>query len=142
MRAMLDNIEVPAPLFISSRLMAAVRVEGAGVIHLHAVDRDEEGRVVYRYVVEDTTGKVVMRGDDYHSGALALIDYRTAMATLIDFLQADGEHYRYGHNMGTEQQCTELDGRCDLKRLEWCYQHDSQLAAARWEIVKDEEDEG
>ncbi len=83
--------EVPAPLHISSRLMAALTIPGAGTVHVSADRRDGEGRVVYSYVLEDADGRHLVTGEDLRSGVGADVDYRATVGTLLSFLSAAAE---------------------------------------------------
>jgi hypothetical protein len=135
MISVLDGEAVVPPLFISSRLMAAYRIEGAGTLHLHNIGRDEEGRAQYHYLVEDTEGNVVDGGTDFFSGVGAPVDYRAQMESYLSFLLNDAEHYKYTHEMGTTSFCDEHAGECPrLKAGEWAYMNDSELQMAQLEI--------
>lgn len=120
---------VESPLYISSRLMAALDLPGAGTIHVHAETRDAEGRVVYRYVVEGEDGSVVAQGDDLRSGVGVPVDYRDAVGTLLAFLSHAAEQYDHW----------DVDGRGDppdgwafgsREVCEWAYMHDSEIIDA------------
>jgi hypothetical protein len=77
---------VRPPLFISSRLMAALRIEGVGTIHLCADRCDQENRVVYRYIVEDADGCQLGSGCNFRSGVGADVDYTRTMCALLALL--------------------------------------------------------
>lgn len=85
-------VVVPRPMFLSSRLMAALDLEGAGVLHVAPVGReDSEARVRYRFVLEDGTGRALDEGDSVLSGAGAAVDVADAAATVLAFLEAAAE---------------------------------------------------
>lgn len=118
--AVLDNITVPAPLHISSRLMAALHVENAGTLHLHYEGRDYEGRCQYHYVVTDENDQVIHEGKDLYSGCHSRVDYLRTMESLLSFLGHYGEEY---------QSTMEGDSF-----HEWCYLHDTELASAQFDL--------
>lgn len=120
--------EVAAPLFISARLMAALKIDGAGTLHLEALGRDG-GRVTYRYVVEDEQGRILAQGNDLSSGVGASIDYRATMGTLLSFLGAAAESYDYR----AEYPDTSDDLFPDAC-MEWAYMHADELAIAHMEL--------
>jgi hypothetical protein len=137
--AFLDGDEVPPPLRISSRLMASLEVTDTISTHLHAVGRDEEGRVVYHYVVEED-GTVVHEGRDLCSGARGSVDYRTMTETLVAFLLYYSEHYvsRYGHEMGMRTTCHDYPDQdpCPILAIgEWAYMNHDELQGATLELT-------
>jgi hypothetical protein len=84
-------INIPAPLIISSRLMAAYKIEGVGTLHLEVHGRNHENRLSYHYVVEDAEGTVLDEGTDLSSGVGSDPDYLAMMETLLSFLGAAAE---------------------------------------------------
>lgn len=85
------------PGYISARLMAAYDFDGGHTLHLHAEQRDDEGRIVYSYVLE-RGGVVIFEGSDFRSGCGAPIDYADAARTLMGFLtlregDTDADHF-------------------------------------------------
>lgn len=126
--AVLDGINVHAPLFISGRLMAAYAVPDSGTFHVHAFERDAEDRVHYRYVIEDANGNELESGDDLRSGVGAPVDYPATMATLLSFLMAAAESYPDGESANLFQPNT----------VEWAALNDDELSMARLEIDPEE----
>lgn len=120
--AVLDNIRVPAPLHISARLMAALRVENAGACHLHFIGYDrEEGRAQYHYVVTDENNQVIHEGTDFWSGAgHPPVDYLRTMESLLSFLLHYAEEYQ--HDMEGDS------------FHEWCYLHSEELEIAQFDL--------
>jgi hypothetical protein len=123
------------PMFISSRLMAAVRVGDSGAtIHIEPTDRDDDGRMVWRYVIEDSGGYVLDDATGIRSGAGDPLDSRKTMATLLSFLGAAADSYRH----------TMTGGRSDNANMfppevmEWAYEHGEELT----ELAFDLEDPG
>lgn len=112
--------EVRAPLFISSRLMAALKV-GDGTIHLSADHITSDGRLAYAYLVEDSTGATIHAGNDLCTGVgTTEVDYTAMMATFLAFADHDGDEYR-----------AEMDG---TPWQEWCYQNSDEIGMARCEL--------
>ena len=122
---------VKHPLYISSRLMAALDIPGLGTCHVHAKVRTDEGRVRYSYLVEDEARNEVITGEDIESGVNADVDYTDAMGTLLSFMSHAAENYRYhfvdshgggdGPVFGTAQD-------------EWCFQHEDEIAMAQCDL--------
>lgn len=120
------TMRLRAPLFISARLMAAVKVgDGGGTLHIAPVRRDGEGRVVWRYVIEDGDHVVLDEGADLRSGVGDGVDARKGMANLVGFLGAAAEAYRVEMN----GQASENAGLFPPDVSEWAYMHDDELAS-------------
>ncbi|WAL67127.1 hypothetical protein ORV05_04885 [Amycolatopsis cynarae] len=117
--------EVRAPLFISSRLMAALRIDGVGTLHVNAENRDSDGRVVYAYVVENSEGTELETGFDLRSGVGADVDYSAAMGTLLSFLEHAADVYRAGMCANTEE------SSFSAAVQEWAYLNSEEISAAR-----------
>jgi hypothetical protein len=130
-----DQLFLAPPLFISSRLMAAVRVgDAGGTVHIEPRGRDHEDRAVCRYVIEDSDGAVLDDGTDVRSGVRDDFDARKMMGTLLGFLGAAAESYRYTMHGQTSE-------NVDLfppDVTEWAYQHDDELAALALELDDDQ----
>ncbi len=125
---------VPAPLHISARLMAALTIEDVGTLHLHAEHRDAEGRVVYRYVVEDVDGTVLADGTDLSSGVGADTDYVATMGTLISFLTAAAESADYADGTGGHGENADLfPAAC----VQWAQQHTDELEMSALDLSGD-----
>jgi hypothetical protein len=119
------------PLFISSRLMAAIRVGDHGAtIHVEPVGHTPDGRIAWRYIVEDNAGQVLDDATDLHSGIGDQIDSRRTLATLLSFLSAAAESYR--HTMTGPSSDNADMFPPDL--MEWAYEHDDELAALALEL--------
>lgn len=128
--------EVPAPLFISSRLMAALKVEGAGTIHVGHVGTDRDGRQGFEWVIEDAEGHELETGGDLRSGCGDDVDYRKTMATLLSFLTTAAEAYRW--NMSHGDGASENSDLFCPAVMEWAYMNDSELQYAEIELEGDE----
>lgn len=87
---------IDPPLTITSRLLAGLRMEGAGTVHVEPLHRDEDGRVVYRWYVDGPNGEELGCGEDIRSGAGDDVDYRETVGNLLAFLHACAESRRYG----------------------------------------------
>lgn len=77
---------VPAPLYISSRLAAALDIPGAGTLHLHAERTTGDGRTEYRWEIVDASGADVGSGLDMRSGVGGDADYASPMRAFLSFL--------------------------------------------------------
>ena len=120
---------VSPPLFISSRLMAALTIEGdtGGIINLEHTGRSAEGRQTYRWLIETHDHVELGRGDDLSSGVGDEPDYTSMMETLLGFLGAGAESY--GHTMrgGTSDNSDLFPAAV----MEWAYMNDDELSRAR-----------
>lgn len=81
------------PLFITAGLDAGLKVADGTTLSLTAVGRTSEGRVQYRWMIEDPAGVLVATGDDLHSGVGAEVDYSDTFVTLLAFLGSDAESF-------------------------------------------------
>jgi hypothetical protein len=118
------------PMFISARLMAAVRIPNAGTIHIEPVHRDTDGRIVWRHVIEDDHHQVLDDATDLHTGAGDDLDARKTMTTLLAFLTAAAEAYRHTMNGHHSDNADMFPPQV----TEWAYDHDDELAALILEL--------
>jgi hypothetical protein len=128
-----EPFTVRSPMLIGARLMPAVNVTDAGsTIHITPTGREHDGRVVWRYIIEDSHRHVLDDATDLRSGTGDDIDPRKAMATLLGFLGAAAEAYRHTMNGQTSE-------NADLfppEVTEWAYEHDDELAALALELAE------
>lgn len=126
---------VTPPMFISARLMAALKIEGAGTIHIHARNADplphelnRRDRIAYSCIIEDADGTVLYDGDGIRSGAGQDVDYAEAMATTLHFISHDADQYRACKG---DWSTRGEDGQPVWNEAvaEWAYQHDGDLFA-------------
>lgn len=129
---------VPQPMFISARLMAAYRLPDGSTLHVGAMRRDDEGRVVYAWAVDDETGRELGAGTDLRSGCGAPVDYAGIMGTLCAFLGAAAESYGYAmRHPGSAPENLDLF-TADVTA--WAYQHDDELAMVEYDLAGEDED--
>lgn len=127
-------MNVPHPMFISSRLMAAVRIEGdqGGTVHLGHAGQNHEGRQVYSYVIEDASGAVLDEGSDLRSGVGETPEAASMMRSLLSFLTSAAESLRYdddGENV-------DLFARpC----VEWAAMNSDELTCLERDLTPEEE---
>lgn len=134
------SVNVTPPLFISSRLMAALTIEGdtGGIVNLEHTGSNREGRQTYRWLIETHDHVVVGLGDGPNSGCGDAPDYTSMMATLLNFLDSDAASYR--HHMG--------DGEPDDGYMfpptvtEWAYMNSDQLGVLAYELANPDGEEG
>jgi hypothetical protein len=119
-------------MFISSRLMAAVRVADTGaVLHIAPVGRDTDCHVIWRCVVEDSTGHVLDDTTGLRSPVDEDPDPTVAMRNLLGFLGAAADAYRHTLN-GQHTDNTDL---FPPDVCEWAYEHDDEIAALALELT-------
>ncbi len=119
------NVSVSAPLFISSRLMAALAVEGdtGGIINLEHTGTNGEGRQTYRWLIETHDHVELGQGDDLSSGVGDEPNFTSMMATLLSFLGAGAESYRYTMDGHTSDNADLFPPAV----MEWAYINDDAL---------------
>lgn len=106
--------------------MAAVNVGNDGsTLHIKAIGRDDDDRVVWRYVIENGNRAVLDEGTDVRSGRGDPVDPRKAMATLVGFLGAAAEAYR----VEMQGRASDNAGLFAPDVIEWAYLHDDELAS-------------
>lgn len=125
---------VQSPMFISSRLMAAIRIGETATIHIEAANRTSDDRVRYHYIIEDK-GKTIDEGTDLHSGCSADVDYRDAMETLLAFLDHAAESYRYKMTADVEESSFSADMQ------EWCYMMSGEIEGALYNVSEHEDED-
>ena len=107
---------VPSPMFISGRLMAALQLEGIGLLEV-----SESGQ----WRIEDSTGAKLDSGDDLR--CTCANDSSDIMASLLGFLGAAAEAYRYGPS-------SENFDLFSLAAMEWAYMNREELSMAEYEL--------
>ena len=107
---------VPSPMFISGRLMAALKLEGVGQLEV-----SESGR----WRIEDSTGAELDSGADLCCPCAN--DYGNIMASLLGFLGAAAEAYRYGPS-------SENFDLFSPAAMEWAYMNSEELFMAEYEL--------
>lgn len=121
--------EVHTPMFISSRLMAALKLDTAGTLHIEHIAFDQ-GRATYHYIIEDADRRVLFEGNELRSGVGSDVDYIGTMSSLLSFLESEADSYC--RTMGASEP---QDGwQFNAKTAEWAYMHDDELAVAHDEI--------
>lgn len=112
---------VPPPMFISPRLMAALKIEGVGQVEVGA---DGSWRV------EDVSGATLEEGADLRCPSAT--DWRGPMCSLLSFLGAAGEAYGYAmRNPGSDPENPRLFSE---QLSEWAYQNAEELFRAEFEL--------
>lgn len=125
-------MNVNPPLFLSSRLMAAITIEGdtGGIINLECTGLDHDGRQGYNWLVETHDHIVIEEGSDLRSGVGDEPDYTSMMATLLNFLGNGAEIYR--HQMSDPGYLQDGDPDPFTPALmEWAYMNDDALSIIR-----------
>ena len=110
-----------APMFIGSRLMAAVKVADGGTIHIEP-SRTEGLHTVWHYVIE--TAEHGTHEDSDLRSPIEDSDIHKAMSSLLSFLGAAAEAYR--HEMRTSRETENSDMFPDAIN-EWAYLYDTEL---------------
>jgi hypothetical protein len=108
-------------MFISPRLMAALKIEGVGQVEVGA---DGSWRV------EDVSGATLEEGADLHCPSAT--DWREPMCALLSFLGAAGEAYSYAmRNPGSDPENLRLFSE---QLAEWAYHNGEELFRAEFEL--------
>ena len=130
-------MKLHSPMYISARLMAAVRVEdahGRSEINIEPTRRDKEGRVVWRVVIVNDDGQEIYDAAELRSGVGSDVDARDMMRSLLGFLTAAAEAYRSPY--------PDSENR-DLfpeTVMEWAYHYDSELQMLEFDLSEEEEE--
>lgn len=124
---------VQEPLFISSRLMAAIKLDDGSTLHI-GHDGYSFGRVRYEWIIDNSDGKEIARsegnGGHIYSGVGSDVDYKEAMGSLLSFLTAAVESYQYA---GWEGENANLFSR---PVVEWACENSSELEYAHFEFTE------
>lgn len=132
---------VTPPLFISSRLMAAIVIEGdtGGIVNIEYAGTTRDGQHAYRWVIEGHDHTEIGQGDGPQT-ASDEANYTTAMETLLGFLEAGAESYRHTMSGGTSDNSDLFPPAV----MEWAYMNSDELAMARGMIDPEntEEEQG
>ena len=99
--------------------IAYVLGNGPDVINVHAVGRDGDDRVVYRYDIF-TNGSLLVLGVDIRSGVGCKANARRGLGALVSFLLDDAERFALGDPYGNGY-------AFDERTLIWADQHDAEL---------------
>jgi hypothetical protein len=130
-------MNVPYPMFITSRLEAGLKIDGRayGAKTSGTVSVFELGGGDFGYRIEDEKGKTleVVKGGQGIMHCPIVDDYGEPMRALLDFLTAAAESYHYEGGLG------EYATLFKRKTVEWAWQHSDELEMARWELEPEEE---
>jgi hypothetical protein len=154
------SAHVLPPMFISTRLMAAYKIAGAGTLHIIADHYNKDMLVVYRTVIEPDeewsavnpccgdvpfmhdemfpegyTWRYDDQGDEaarpLHSAVSARIDYGDTMRGLLTFLLSDGERWALTL-LGHTEDADNYSFNAHVG--EWVWAYDTQFQAALHEL--------
>lgn len=120
-----------SPFIITPRLLPGVQV-GDGLISIEYARSDRDGRTVYRYHI-DIPGHEYS-GTDLRSGCQGG-SLQDGMESLLTFMGACGESYRYAMRTGRQGENTDL---FPPAIAEWCYRHSDELSMLALEIEESE----
>jgi len=124
------------PLFVSQRRMAAARVgDDGGMLHVEPHDHDAAGRVVWRYVIEDGSGRELADDVDLRCGTGANVDPARAIAILVLHLDVAVESHRWTM-AGQVQDDTDLFAP-DV--TEWAVQNEEALGELALDLARQSE---
>ncbi len=114
---------VPPPMFISPRLMAALKIEGVGQLEVGSGGS---------WCIQDVNGEVLEEGTDLHSPLAT--DWGEPMRALLSFLGAAGEAYGCAaRNSSAEPENLALFNE---RVTEWAYQHSEELVLAEYGLTE------
>lgn len=117
--------EVPSPMFISSRLMAAIKIGDHSVCHIEAAGpAGYEDRITYKWLIEH---EGVVLGEAADITCVGDVDYRQAMSTLLTFLEAAAEAVAYGPDSDNIDLFPETV-------MEWAAENDTDIQVAHLDL--------
>ena len=102
---------------------------GDGAVSVERVRLNHEGRAVFRWTITTPAGEFT--GEDLRSGVGCNMENRDGMESLLGFLMAAAEAYRYSMVTGRESDNADL---FPAPVMEWAYQNDSELQYAAIEV--------
>jgi hypothetical protein len=79
---------ISAPFDIGPRLQPSLKLPDGSRLTMTAINRDNEGRIVYLWFVDGANGKELAAGDDIRSGVGADVDLEEAFRSFSSFLNA------------------------------------------------------
>ena len=120
-------MELSAPVMITPRLMAGVKIEDT-FISIGYGKTNDEGRMVYEYHIDNP--KWEYTGNDLKSGCGGG-DLREGLESLLSFMSACGESYSYSERTGRDGENTDLFPKHVAK---WCAQNSDELSMMQFEI--------
>lgn len=129
------SVHLSEPFEISPRLLPALNIGGAWV-QLEYSNRDgREGRVRYRWTIDLPDGSE-HSDDDLQSGAMGGGDLLNGFESLLGFLGAAAESYRYRvfHLKEDEPDEDSNEGLFPPAVTEWAYQNSDDIAAFEEDI--------
>lgn len=91
-------MQLSNPFFISCRLMAAVKIGDATISIGYAKRPGRESRTRYEWFFD--CGEIEETSDDLQSGNVRDAGIRSGMASLLNFMSACGESFRYAGKDG------------------------------------------
>jgi hypothetical protein len=121
-------MKLKAPFEITSRLMAGITVGGA-TISIGQRPRDAEGRTQYQVWI-DLPGGHEFHVDDLRSGCQGG-GIQDCMASLLGFLSAAAESYRYRMSTGRTGENEDL---FPPEVVEWAYQNSDEITMLALEL--------
>ena len=124
-------MNVPAPMFISSRLMAALKLPDGSTAHVSYLGRTYEGRQHYEWAIDDADGKQLGTDNDLHSGVGSPADYREAMESLLAFLGAAAESTDGGENADL----------FPIAVVEWARENSDEIGSLAYELEEGTNDD-
>lgn len=120
-------LNLSAPLYISSRLLASVKV-GDSEMSVNPIGYSADDREVWSYSIYDDSGAEIATGSDLQSGCGQSCDASEMMSTLISFLLACAESIPNG---------TENANLFPESSHEWIVSHESELEMLAFELDGD-----
>ena len=108
--------------------METMKIGGATIL-LDAVDTDRDGRTVYGYSIRLDGVNPTHQARDLKSGCQGGTE-REGMESLLSFLGAAAESYRYHHGM-KEDSSTDLFPE---EICEWAHQNADEISMAAYEL--------
>lgn len=128
-------MRLQAPVIITARLMAGVKVGDDAFISIEYAGNDRDGRNIYRYYIDAPSANFSVVNNDIKGwGGL-----QEGLESLLSFLGAAAESYDYAKRMGKELSDTENGELFPANVTEWAYMNDSELSQLRLELEENAE---
>lgn len=130
------SVEVPAPMFIGPRLWPAYNIGNVGTVHITPDHYDDRGCLVWRYAVTDADGQELCQQADVMDGAGWDVNVVATMESLLGFMGAAGDAYRYEMENGAGS--SENGKLFPPAMMEWCYVNSDEIGQASFELTAEQ----
>lgn len=120
-------MKLNAPVIITARLMAGLKVGADSYISIEYAGHNAEGRTVYRYFID--TPDFEFTGEDLKSGCGGG-NIQEGLSSLLSFLGAAAETFSYNGHEGYDEE----DNTFPVHVAEWADNHEDDISMLSIEL--------